>query len=142
MVAEIVTQLPVPSRLGLMRFERLNEASWAMLFLDPTCERTLGLPASELCALIDAPYASLMEPESRYRLHDEVQLQLARQPHYSIQYTLHAPGGPLCLQEIGEFRELYRRECFQSGIDYVALDTSMPFDRALTEYLIMRTSRA
>lgn len=102
MVAEIVTQLPVPSRLGLMRFERLNEASWAMLFLDPTCERTLGLPASELCALIDAPYASLMEPESRYRLHDEVQLQLARQPHYSIQYTLHAPGGPLCLQEIGE----------------------------------------
>jgi uncharacterized protein (DUF58 family) len=45
------------------------------------------------------------------------------------------------LQEIEEFRELYRRECFQSGIDYVALDTSMPFDRALTEYLIMRTSR-
>ena len=46
------------------------------------------------------------------------------------------------LQEIEEFRELYRRECFQSGIDYVALDTSMPFDRALTEYLLMRTSRA
>jgi uncharacterized protein (DUF58 family) len=46
------------------------------------------------------------------------------------------------LQEIEEFRTLYRRECFQSGIDYVALDTSMPFDRALTEYLIMRTSRA
>ena len=45
------------------------------------------------------------------------------------------------LQEIENFREQYRRECFQSGIDYVALDTSMPFDRALTEYLIMRRSR-
>jgi uncharacterized protein (DUF58 family) len=45
------------------------------------------------------------------------------------------------LQEIEAFRETYRRECFQSGIDYVALDTSMPFDRALTEYLIMRQSR-
>ena len=39
------------------------------------------------------------------------------------------------LQEIEQFRETYRRECFQSGIDYVPLDTSMPFDRALTEYL-------
>jgi uncharacterized protein (DUF58 family) len=45
------------------------------------------------------------------------------------------------LQEIDAFRETYRRECFQSGIDYVALDTSMPFDRALTEYLLMRQSR-
>jgi uncharacterized protein (DUF58 family) len=46
------------------------------------------------------------------------------------------------LHEISEFRESYRRECFQSGMDYVPLDTSMPFDRALTEYLIMRRSRA
>jgi uncharacterized protein (DUF58 family) len=46
------------------------------------------------------------------------------------------------LQEIDEFRDNYRRECFQSGIDYVPLDTSMPFDRALTEYLLMRQSRA
>ena len=42
------------------------------------------------------------------------------------------------LEEIGEFRETYRRECLQSGIDYVPLDTSMPFDRALMEYLISR----
>ena len=46
------------------------------------------------------------------------------------------------LTEIESFREQYRRECFQSGIDYVALDTSMPFDKALTEYLAMRRSRA
>ncbi|MEM6798811.1 MAG: DUF58 domain-containing protein [Planctomycetota bacterium] len=44
--------------------------------------------------------------------------------------------------EINTFRETYRRECFQSGIDYVPLDTSMPFDRALTEYLVTRRQRA
>ena len=55
--AEVVTQLPVPSRLGMLRFERLNEASWAMLYLDPGCERQFGLPAVELCALVGTPYA-------------------------------------------------------------------------------------
>ena len=40
--AEVVTQLPVPSRLGMLRFERLNEASWALLYLDPGCERYVG----------------------------------------------------------------------------------------------------
>jgi uncharacterized protein (DUF58 family) len=45
------------------------------------------------------------------------------------------------LQEIEQFRDTFRRECIQSGIDYVPLDTSMPFDRALTEYLLMRRSR-
>lgn len=49
--AEVVTQLPVPSRLGLLRFERLNEPSWALLFLDPACERQLGLPASAHCSM-------------------------------------------------------------------------------------------
>lgn len=45
------------------------------------------------------------------------------------------------LTEIEKFRERYRRECFQSGIDYVALDTSMPFDKALVEYLVNRRTR-
>lgn len=42
------------------------------------------------------------------------------------------------LAEIATFREEYRNECFQRGIDYVPLDTSMQFDRALTEYLVSR----
>jgi uncharacterized protein (DUF58 family) len=42
------------------------------------------------------------------------------------------------LDEIEAFRALYKRECRQSRIDYVPLDTSMPFDRALTEYLVNR----
>jgi len=45
------------------------------------------------------------------------------------------------LEEVEAFREMYRRECFQSGIDYVPIDTSMRFDRALTEYLVSRKSR-
>ncbi len=44
------------------------------------------------------------------------------------------------LDEIESFRALYERECRQSRIDYVPLDTSMPFDRALTEYLANRRS--
>ena len=43
--------------------------------------------------------------------------------------------------ELHEFRERLRRESFQSGIDYVPIDTSMRFDRALTEYLLSRQTR-
>ena len=110
MVAEVVTQLPVPSRLGMLRFERLNEASWAMLYLDPNCERHFGLPASELCALLESPYASLMEPEARYRLHDEIQAQLAQRPYYLVRYTLHVADGALRLLEIGEPYRQHNRQ--------------------------------
>ena len=45
------------------------------------------------------------------------------------------------LNEVQQFRERYRRECFQSGVDYVPIDTSMPFDKALIEYLVNRRAR-
>jgi uncharacterized protein (DUF58 family) len=45
------------------------------------------------------------------------------------------------LAEVEAFRQQYKQECFQRGIDYVPLDTSMQFDRALTEYLVNRQSR-
>ncbi|MGY4814801.1 putative bifunctional diguanylate cyclase/phosphodiesterase [Pseudomonas chlororaphis subsp. piscium] len=109
MVAEVVTQLPVPSRLGMLRFERLNEASWALLFLDPNCERQFGLPAVELCALVGSPYASLMEPEARYQLHDAIQQQLTHSPHYLIRYTLHTAKGSLSLLELGEAYKQHNR---------------------------------
>jgi len=66
----------------------------------------------------------LEEPETRQRL----QLDAS---HFRHDY----------LTEVEAFREAYRKECFQSGVDYVALDTSMQFDRALTEYLIGRRAR-
>lgn len=37
-----------------------------------------------------------------------------------------------------EFIDTYRRECRDNAIDYVLLDTSTPFDRALMEYLTKR----
>jgi uncharacterized protein (DUF58 family) len=79
-------------------------------------------------AEVGFPFTGLVEledPESQSRL--EVDADSYRRDY---------------LAEIEAFREQYRRECFQSGIDYVPLDTSMPFDRALTEYLAMRRSRA
>jgi uncharacterized protein (DUF58 family) len=45
------------------------------------------------------------------------------------------------LKTVEEFRDRYRRECFQSNIDYVPLDTSMQFDAALLGYLRSRQAR-
>ena len=45
------------------------------------------------------------------------------------------------LEQLDAFRESYREGCSNLRIDYVPLDTSMPFDKALTEYLIGRQSR-
>lgn len=42
------------------------------------------------------------------------------------------------LEEINGFRDMLNRECVKSKIDYVPLDTSMPFDKALMEYLLNR----
>ncbi|PQO27107.1 DUF58 domain-containing protein [Blastopirellula marina] len=44
-------------------------------------------------------------------------------------------------KELNAYRDKYRQDCVQAGVDYVALDTSMQFDKALTEYLINRQSR-
>jgi uncharacterized protein (DUF58 family) len=44
-------------------------------------------------------------------------------------------------ETLAELRGRYRSACLKTGIDYVALDTSMPFDRALVEYLSQRKAR-
>ncbi|MCS3469561.1 diguanylate cyclase (GGDEF)-like protein/PAS domain S-box-containing protein [Pseudomonas sp. JUb42] len=125
--AEVVTQLPVPSRLGMLRFERLNEANWALLYLDPNCEKQFGMPAVELCALVGSPYASLMEPEARYAQHDAVQLQLATAPYYLVRYTLHTTRGPLGILEIGEGYKQHNRELLRGYLIVVdeLFDTSV-----------------
>jgi uncharacterized protein (DUF58 family) len=45
------------------------------------------------------------------------------------------------LAELRAFCDTFRRECSQARIDYVGLDTSMQFDKALTEYLGRRKAR-
>ena len=42
---------------------------------------------------------------------------------------------------LGAFQEFYRRECAKARIDYVPMDTSVNFDRALMEYLLQRQRR-
>lgn len=41
-------------------------------------------------------------------------------------------------QSMKEFLDYYKKECRENNIDYVLLDTSMPFDKALFEYLNKR----
>lgn len=48
---------------------------------------------------------------------------------------------PDYLQSLAEFRDFYQSECARAGIDYVPIDTSINFDRALMEYLIQRQKR-
>lgn len=99
--AEVVTQLPVPAGLDLLRFERLHQDDWALLYLDSACEQQLGQPAAELCAILDSPYAQLI-CESRQQLHASICQQLSRGRHYQVRYSLQTPLGPRYLLEIGE----------------------------------------
>lgn len=45
------------------------------------------------------------------------------------------------LEEVAAFRGRYRKECLATRIDYVALHTGMPFDKALMSYLQSRQSQ-
>ena len=45
------------------------------------------------------------------------------------------------LDELQQFRQNFRHECSTARIDYVPLDTSMQFDKALIEYLQRRSAR-
>lgn len=45
------------------------------------------------------------------------------------------------LTAVREFRERLRSECFRARIDYVPMDTSIGFDKALMEYLLQRQRR-
>lgn len=45
------------------------------------------------------------------------------------------------LRQIQEFRDFYAHECALSKVDYVPLATNMPFDKALTQYLLSRRGR-
>jgi uncharacterized protein (DUF58 family) len=45
------------------------------------------------------------------------------------------------LQSLREFQDYYREECARANIDYVPMDTSVNFDRALMGYLLQRQKR-
>ena len=66
---------------------------------------------------------------------------------FRVSYTLHYQGTPtitqFCATEVTEetFRKDITEKCARANIDYVPLDTSMQFDKALIEYLHSRRSR-
>jgi uncharacterized protein (DUF58 family) len=45
------------------------------------------------------------------------------------------------LQALRDFQDFYGRECSKANIDYVPMDTSVSFDKALMEYLLQRQKR-
>lgn len=45
------------------------------------------------------------------------------------------------LAGVAEFRDTWRRECGAADVDYVPMDTSVGFDKALLEYLVQRQRR-
>ncbi|MSU79454.1 MAG: DUF58 domain-containing protein [Gemmataceae bacterium] len=56
--------------------------------------------------------------------------------------TIDAPGmKPDYLDAVKQFRDRYKEECTRAGIDYLATDTSIGFDKALMEYLLQRQKR-
>jgi uncharacterized protein (DUF58 family) len=63
-------------------------------------------------------------------------------PETSESLILDAPGIRTdYLETLKTLRDSYQLECRAMGADYVPLDTSLPFDRALVEYLSQRQAR-
>ena len=50
-------------------------------------------------------------------------------------------GQQVLSSQIEEFKAFYMQQCSQARIDYVPLSTNMPFDKALTKYLLSRKGR-
>ncbi len=81
----------------------------------------------------------LDEAETRFPFHGRVELL---DPESGEKIPGNAEGLKKgYLEALEEFRGKFRRECAKSRIDYVELDTSVQFDKALIEYLSRRGGR-
>ena len=81
----------------------------------------------------------LDEAEVQFPFHGQVELE---DPETHFRLT----GNADALQKdyiaaLEEYRARFRRECSSTRIDYVELDTSIPFDKALLGYLLARSQR-
>ncbi len=64
------------------------------------------------------------------------------EPESNTPVTVDATGHrEAYLAALSAYREQLKQSCYRARIDYVPLDTSMPFDRGLTEYLVRRRGR-
>ena len=81
----------------------------------------------------------LDEAETKFPFHGRVELL---DPESGDKIPLNAEAMKRdYLASLEEFRGRFRRECSKSRVDYVELDTSVQFDRALIEYLTHRSGR-
>ncbi len=81
----------------------------------------------------------LDEAEVKFPFKD---LCIFEEPESSMKETYDADGiRSEYIKALDSFRDKYRSDCFKANIDYVPVDTSMGFDKALTEYLINRQRR-
>ena len=65
-----------------------------------------------------------------------------KDPESGQSLILDAPGMRSdYLDALRELCDRYKRECANIGVDYVSLNTSQPFDKALVEYLSQRKAR-
>jgi uncharacterized protein (DUF58 family) len=120
----------------------LKQHSLVMLFSD-----LLGDPEETLAALARLRHGGhdvivfhvLDDAEVRFPYEGPVEFE---DPESGELVTVDATGFRAeYLDQITAFRETYSQGCAAMRIDYVPLDTSMPFDRALTEYLQQRQAR-
>jgi uncharacterized protein (DUF58 family) len=120
----------------------LRHASLVMIFSDLLCD-----PQPVLEALYRLRHGGhdvilfhvLDEAETHFPFSGMVELE---EPESHQRLTIDADSFRHdYLAEVEAFRNKYRRECFQARIDYVPLDTSTPFDKALTGYLVNRAAR-
>ena len=120
----------------------LKRASLVMVFSD-----LLGDPEETLRAVYRLRHAGhdvilfhiLSETESKFKLSGSVTLQ---DPETGESVTVDADALRKDYQAaLEEFRERFRQEASSAKFDFVELDVSIPFDKALFEYLLARSQR-
>jgi uncharacterized protein (DUF58 family) len=81
----------------------------------------------------------LDEAEVHFPFDGVIEFEDVEEPH---KLTLDARGirGDY-LKAVHDFQELYQEESAKANIDYVPMDTSISFDKALLEYLLQRQKR-
>jgi uncharacterized protein (DUF58 family) len=81
----------------------------------------------------------LDEAEVHFPFDGVIEFEDVEEPH---KLTIDARGMKQdYLHAVHEFQALYRSECAKANIDYVPMDTSVSFDKALMEYLLQRQRR-
>lgn len=120
----------------------LKRASLVMIFSD-----LLGDPDETLRAIYRLRHSGhdvilfhiLGEAETKFSFRGNVELQ---DPETGERIVVDADSmGADYRKALEDFRETFRREGSNAKFDYVPLDISIPFDKALLEYLIARSQR-